>query len=249
MGQKPFYHRDLSKTFNLSAPHFSCCQMPKRRQSMNTFWKENSIGFYRVSGPLQKANQRTGTRGWRILKAKACWQVLRARLDQQFILTRNHKKLFKVNNPENHPAHIIIRGIIHKFKAKHKIASLYTITHIIWQLERALESNCSFITTVLPTHPHLSFPIGETVAQKGEAPCPKPHGKADLNPGIRIQISSFRGPSTTRKERCISVNEDVLPITCRGGERQSSQGISSPGHWLAGLLFCHEFIMLLTFAW
>lgn len=34
-----------------------------------------------------------------------------------------------------------------------------------------------------------------------------------------------------------------------GGVWQSSQGTSSPGQWLAGLLFCYEFIMLLTFAW
>lgn len=88
-------------------------------------------------------------------------------MGQQFILTHSHQKSFKMNNPQNHLAHITI----HECKAKHKITSLYTITHIIRQLDGAPEANCSSITTVLPTRPHVSF--GESVAQKGEATCPR----------------------------------------------------------------------------
>lgn len=160
-----------------------------------------------------------------------------ARMGQQFILTHNHQKSFKMNNPQNHLAHITI----HEFKAKHKITSLYMITHIIRQLDGAPEANCTWITTVLPTRPHVSFLVGQSVAQKGEATCPRPRGRPDLNLGIRIQISSCGGPSTARK--------DDISGMCVWGEWQSGQGISSPGHWLAGLLFCYEFVMLLTFAW
>lgn len=59
-----------------------------------------------------------------------------------------------MNNPQNRLTHIIIRGIFHKFKAKHKRASLDTITHIIRQLEGAW-SLTAIHHCRLPTFPKL----------------------------------------------------------------------------------------------
>lgn len=71
-------------------------------------------------------------------------------------------------------AHISITGVIHTFKAKHKMASLYTLSYITWQLEETPGSNCSFITAALP-NPQTSHLQLEKLAPKCEATCPRPH--------------------------------------------------------------------------
>lgn len=67
-----------------------------------------------------------------------------------------------------------------------------------------------------PHSPNLSFAVGETVAQKGEATCPIPYRGSDVNPEIRLHNQSG-GLSTVQKERCIDVNEDVVSILHGGG--------------------------------
>lgn len=72
------------------------------------------------------------------------------------------------------------------------MASVYTITHMTWQLEGTKESNCSFITATLPPPKSLIYSwrqlwLGQGgLGQKGEATCPRPPSRSDVNLGIRI---------------------------------------------------------------
>lgn len=70
-------------------------------------------------------------------------------------------------------AHLNITGVIHTFKAKHKMASLYIISHITWQLEETPEFNCSFIIAALP-NPQTAHLQLEKLAPTCEATCPRP---------------------------------------------------------------------------
>lgn len=137
-----------------------------------------------------------------------------------------------MNNPQNCQTHIIITGIIHKFKAKHKIALLDTITHIIRQLEGVLESICSLITAVLPTLPKLlCFQLEKLWPRKVRLLVQGHTAGQTSNLGY-----GFRSPSVGvlppphRKDTSVSigVNEAGVSVICGGGEGQSSQGISSP---------------------
>lgn len=93
--------------------------------------------------------------------------------------------------PLNPLAHFIITGVIQTFKAKHKMASLYTINHIIWQLEDTPESNAhlSLLPSLTPQSLIYSW---RTVAQKGEATCPRAHSAVGQTRALEFE---FRSPS------------------------------------------------------
>lgn len=59
-------------------------------------------------------------------------------------------------------AHIGMTGVIHTLKAKHKMASFYTISHITWQLERDPRVQLLIHHCCPPQSPNLSFTVGET---------------------------------------------------------------------------------------
>ena len=72
-------------------------------------------------------------------------------------------------------AHIIIIGVTHTFKAKCKMALLYTINHIIMATGKDSRVRLLIYPCCCPQSPKLSSTVGGTADQKGEATCPRPH--------------------------------------------------------------------------